>query len=182
MREDGIGSYRRYLQGDAGALEELVTLYSDTLMRYACCFVHNASAAEDIAEDCFVALILRKKHFSAEAQLRAYLFKVARSKCIDWLRMWNRSSSFDETLLPPTDIERTLEARERERKLYAALASLKREYRDVLYLVYLEGFTVEECTHILRRTKKQIYNLLARAKTALKERLSKEGFSYEILP
>ena len=51
----------------------------------------------------------------------------------------------------------------------------------LLYLTYYEGYGADDIARILRKTKKQIYNLLHRAKNSLKELLVKEGISHEDL-
>ena len=62
-----------------------------------------------------------------------------------------------------------------------ALKRLKSEYETTLYLVYFEGFTNKEAAKILKKSDKDIRNILYRAKKALKKELLKEGFSYEDL-
>ena len=181
MQENGVSSYRRYLLGDTKALETLVAQYSDALVRFACCLLHDPAAAEDIAEDSFVALIVKRRHFKSDAHMRAYLFKTARNKCMDYLRAQRRNAPLEEYLVGE-DVERTLAGRERARILYGAMNKLPAQYQGVLYLTYIEGFTAAECAHILKKTTKQIYNLLSRAKAALRNQLEKEGYrNYENL-
>lgn len=176
MQDSGESSYHRFLQGDRDALGELVSLYSDALVRFSYCFVRDLYAAEDIAEDCFVALITKKKIFEDGAHLRAYLFRCARNKSISRLRRRAPNAQ------PPVfDGEQFALDRERDRTVYECLMRLAPQYRDVLYLVYFEGFKPEECTAVLKRTKKQVYNLLARAKASLKQILIKEGIGDEKL-
>ena len=179
MTDPGRSSYVRYLLGDDKALEELVSLYSDALVRFACRLTNDPAAAEDIAEDAFVVLISKRKNFDADAQLRAYLFRTVRNRCYDHLRANKRLVPLDGAI--PADVAVTLENRARDKALYQALAAIPGPYRDALYLVYIEGFSAEECSRILKRTKKQVYNLLARGKAALKDQLEKEGYSYEDL-
>lgn len=54
-------------------------------------------------------------------------------------------------------------------------------YRDVLYLTYYRGFSADEVKRAIGKSKKQVYNLLARSKTALKQILVKEGITHEDL-
>lgn len=42
-----------------------------------------------------------------------------------------------------------------------------------------DGFSVKEICHVLKKSAKQVYNLLTRARAALKEILIKEGYSHE---
>lgn len=49
----------------------------------------------------------------------------------------------------------------------------------MLYLTYFEDFDNSETAEIMKKSKRQIENLLYRAKGALKSELEKEGFEYE---
>ena len=178
----GVSSYHRFLQGDESALELLVREYSDALVRYAYCFLQDWAASEDVMEETIVALVLKPKHFANDAAFHTYLYRVARNKCLDVLR----SKRHDD--VPLCDVEQVLsfsgetqllERLERE-QLYKSMQKLPADYRDVLCLCYFEGFSVLEMTKILHKTKKQIYNLLERAKKTLKKLLIKEGY-YENL-
>ena len=56
---------------------------------------------------------------------------------------------------------------------------LNNDYRTVLYLVYFEEVDGDGAAKIMSKSKKQLANLLYRAKQALKTELEKEGFCYE---
>jgi len=65
--------------------------------------------------------------------------------------------------------------------LRRAIRKLKPEYSQILYLVYIEGFDNSEAGDIMKKSGKQVRDLLYRAKSALKKELEKEGFVYEEL-
>ena len=69
---------------------------------------------------------------------------------------------------------------EEKRRLAAALRTLPSQYRQVLHLSFFEELPVSEICKILGKSKKQIYNLLARAKATLSEKLKKEDTQDEI--
>ena len=79
------------------------------------------------------------------------------------------------------DIQRSYIKSEEKTQLHNAIGRLKPDYAQVLYLVYFEDFTNSETADIMKKSKRQIENLLYRAKNALKEELRKEGFVYEEL-
>ena len=181
MPYTGLYDYQRYLQGDKSALDALVRTYSDALIRYAYCYLRDSAAAEDVMEETFATLIVRRKHFSDESHFHAYLYKVARNKSIDYLRRRAKTlplGDFDE-ILAETSLEDSVMKQDRNRLIYRCLEELAPQYRDVLYLNYIEGFSLEEVCHIMKKNKKQVYNLLSRAKVALKEILIKEGITHE---
>ena len=61
------------------------------------------------------------------------------------------------------------------------MKNLSYEYRQVLFLVYFEDFSNEQVATIMKKSKRQIENLIYRAKKSLKQWLEKEGFVYEKL-
>lgn len=178
---NGVCSYRRFLQGDKTALESLVSEYGDALVRFAYCYVKDSAAAEDIMEDAFATLLVRRRHFSERDNFRAYLYKIVRNKCVDYLRRYKKQVPISdvENVLSVSGTESDILEKERNETLYRCLQKLPAQYEEVLYLAYFEDCKAEEICKIVKRSKKQVYNLLARAKTTLKDLLIKEGFSYE---
>ena len=62
-----------------------------------------------------------------------------------------------------------------------AIRRLKTDYQQVIYLTYFEEFSYADAAVIMKKSRKQIENLLYNAKKALKSELNKEGFQYEKL-
>lgn len=182
MSDKGYSLYIRHLEGDEQALEALVRLYSDPLIRFAYCYVQNASEAEDIMEDTIVALILKRLRLTSGDALHGYLYKTARNKAIDYLRKHRCVPLEDvEAVLTVGDAESDVFRRARSQAIYRSMQMLPEQYREVLHLTYFEGFTPAEVSRILRKTPKQVYNLLTRSKNALRDILTKEGITHEEL-
>ncbi|MCH5156360.1 MAG: RNA polymerase sigma factor [Clostridiales bacterium] len=181
MTDFGASSYHRYLQGDSSALEDLVREYGDTLVRFCYSFLNDYYSAEDVMEETFATLIVKRKKFSERAKFKTYLFKIARNKCIDILRSRNRTVELNDNLndLLSDSPESTALLSDRNKQLYKCMLLLPEAYRQVLILVYFEDFSVEETGKVLYKNRKQIYNLLSRARASLKEILIKEGINSE---
>lgn len=179
----GTEIYARYLQGDTGALEELVVKYGDGLIGYAYCYLRDFAAAEDVMEDVFAVLIIKRKRFVECSAFEAYLFRIARNKCIDRLRKRGHETFLNDDLpvASTQNVEEEALRSLRDEKVYKALLGLSPDYRDVLYLSYYQGFSVDEIKSAMRKTAKQVYNLTTRAKSALKQILIKEGIGHEDL-
>ena len=183
MAEYGESSYRRFLHGDKTALEELIRTYSDALVRFALGYVKDPTIAEDVMEDTFAALYMKAPRLRDEQRLRAYLYRIARNKCMDYLRNHRDDVPLEdvENVLFCCDAEADVEVRERNRQLYLCMQGLPEQYREVLQLMYFDGFDLTRTAKIMGRNPKQVYNLHTRAKNALKKLLQKEGISHEDL-
>ncbi len=57
----------------------------------------------------------------------------------------------------------------------AALEKLPEPMRTAVHLVYFEGMTYEEAAKVMKKSRKQVDNLLYRAKAAMRADLGEEG-------
>lgn len=180
MKEDrGIDCYRRFLAGDKEGLEELVAFYQRALLRFIDGYVHDAALAEDIEIDVFFELYKRKKRFDegGGASFKTYLFKIARNKALNAVKKRSRRREAPlecAELYEGEGADEGLFGRERAEELRSALDTLPKDYREALYLMYFEELSPEEISAVTGRSRKQVYNLLARGRAAMKERLSAE--------
>jgi RNA polymerase sigma-70 factor (ECF subfamily) len=183
MVEFGESSYCRFLQGDQTALEELIRTYSDELVRYAFSFVRSSDVAEELVSDVFAALYMKRKSLRQEQLLRAYLYKMTRSRAIDYLRRHRREVPLEdvEQVLCGESVEKEYLRRFRDEKLRRCVEALPKQYREVLELLWFQGLSMEQAGRVLGRTTRQIYNLHARGKIALRTLLEKEGITREDL-
>ena len=79
------------------------------------------------------------------------------------------------------DLERSYIREERKIQLHKVIARLVPDYQQVLYLIFFESFSNSEAAKIMKKSDKQMKNLVFRAKQALKKELEKDGFEYEEL-
>lgn len=160
---------------------DLVRRYSDDLVRYAFCIVGEANAAEEVALAAIADFVYRNER---KGLPKAYLWRTAYCRAVDYYRRHRHQvslSGLEDVLPAQSDVEEQAILAERKRMLYRALTQLSPDYRNVLCLHVLDNFSVEETGKIMGKNTKQVYNLLARAKVALKEALLKEGFDDEDL-
>ena len=181
MAEIGASSYRRFQQDKEAILDQLLITYSDALVRYAYSMVHQSAAAEDIAAESIAIMLTKKRHFRDEGHIRAYLYKTAHHKSVDYLRQHRNQVPLSdvENVLGSGDPELDAIKKERNCAVYRCMQALPGQYRQVLQLAYFDGFAVRDICAITAKSAKQVYNLLSRARASLKELLEKEGISYE---
>lgn len=182
--DNGVGSYHRFLEGDESALEEIVSQYRLGLQNYINLIVNNFSVAEDLTEETFVKLLLKKPKNKGTASFKTWLYTIGRNTAIDWLRKnpQGRELSIDEIFNIEIEEENFLQLYikdEEKRAVHDALNSINPDYKNVLTLFYFEDFSIEEISRILKKSKKGTSVLLHRAKKSLKAKLEKEDFIYE---
>lgn len=184
--DNGASSYRRFLAGDDNGIVNIIKEYKDGLILYLNSFTSNIFTAEDLMEDTFVKLVIKKPHFSGKSSFKTWLYAIGRNVAIDYLRHKSRISDtpleeYNNSSHDENELEKSYIQEERKIIVHQALNKLKTEYRQVLYLVYFEDFNNSEAAVVMKKSKRQIENLVYRAKQSLKSELEKEGFIYEEL-
>lgn len=184
--DNGAVSYRRFLDGDDGGIAEIVGDYKDGLILYLNGYVNNIYIAEELTEDTFFRLITKKPRFSGRSTFKSWLYAIGRNTAFDYIRHNSKLigtpiDNMENYLSEEQSLEESYIREERKIILHKAISELAPDYRNVLWLVYFEGFTSKEAGAVLKKNNRQIKNLLYRAKQSLRSKLEKENFVYEEL-
>ena len=179
----GASSYRRFLQGDDSGLAEIILLYKDGLMFYINGYVKNLSIAQELTEDVFFKLAVKKPRFKEEYLFKTWLYTIGRNLAFNKLEKLSGHLEYPledfGTLADQQMLEKQCLKNERNVLLYKTMNRLKPEYREVLYLLFFEGMKNAETAKVMKKSKRQIENLAYRAKKSLRSLLEKEEFDYE---
>lgn len=177
--DNGESSCRRFLDGDKSAFDDILKEYRQSLTFFIYRYVKNYDEAEDIAIDVFVEFLAHPKKYSFKTSLKTYLFMIGRCRALDFLRREKRHKKVQIEELDRVEAESSLWEdiikSERNRELSKALCRLPEDMRIAVHLVYFEGLSYDETGKVMKKSKKQIDNLLYRAKGKLKIALSEKG-------
>ncbi len=173
--DNGACSYRRYLEGDEAAFEEIVNELFDNLVFFINRYVHDLPTAEDLAIDTFTELIVHKHRYDFRVSLKTYLFMIGRSRALTFVKRRKPATPL-EAIGEPADhsFEDVLLREEKKQIVSAALAQLPEDMRIAVHLIYFEELSYEDAARVMKKTKKQLDNLLYRAKKELRFILRKE--------
>ena len=84
--DNGASSYRRFLDGDDSGFVEIVRVYNDGLVLYLNSFVNNIAVADELAEDTFVKLGLKRPRHMVKSSFKTWLYAIGRNVAYDYLR------------------------------------------------------------------------------------------------
>ena len=182
----GASSYRRFLEGDDNGIVEIIRDYKDGLILFLNRYVNNIYVAEELTEDTFFRLVTRKPRFVENHSFKTWLYTIGRNIALNYIK---RAANLSDTPIEDVkslcadedSIERTYLQEERKIIVHRALSRIKAEYSQVLYLKFFEDLSNEQIATVMKKTKRQIENLIYQAKQSLKFELSREDFSCEEL-
>lgn len=178
--ENGESSYRRFLESDEQAFEQLIKEYFDPLVFFIDSFVRDIYASEDIAIDAFAYILANKGKYNFKVSFKTYLFMIGRSRALNYIKrkkLLKISSleDIEDTVSDQIELEKAVLDNEAKRIINKAVDELPEKMRSAVHLVYFQNMTYAQAARVLGKNEKQIDNLLYRAKGLLKEHLGKDG-------
>lgn len=104
---------------------------------------------------------------------------LGRSRALDYIKHRKVLSFVELSEAEGVEDEKTLEeivlADKRKRTVHSAIAKLSEDMRVVIHLIYFEEMTYDEAAKVMKKNRKQVDNLLYRAKKELRIILGEDG-------
>ncbi len=153
----------RITQGDRAALTDLYVRYRLPLFRYVLQFTPDDGLAEEIVQDTLVAVWMSARSFEGRAQVRTWLFGIARRQAHNTLRRRGLPlSAVTELDRMPADVP------DPQDDVTAALRRLTTIHREVLTLTFVHELSYAESAAILGVPVGTVKSRLSNAKRALR--------------
>ena len=152
-------------RGSAADFEALFRAYWPRSYRAAYLVVHDAAAAEDIAQEAFLAAVRNLDRFDRRRPFAPWLHRIVVNRAIDWARA--------RALRAELESPDALPAPERERDVsdttLDALAALPPDQRAVVVLRYVLEYTPGEIAELLGLPRGTINSRLRRGLDSIGE-------------
>lgn len=169
---------REAQDGSGAAMAQLYSLHWRGAYRAAYLVVHDAAAAEDIAQDAFLAAVDALDRFDRRRPFRPWLHRIVVNRALDWARREalrrrvDGADSVFEPLPPPAEIGG---------EMIAALRELPAEQRAVVVLRHLFEYTPGEIARMLDLPRGTVNSRLRRGLDRLREAAESETFAEDLL-
>jgi RNA polymerase sigma-70 factor, ECF subfamily len=158
--------------GSASDLEALFRAFWPRAFRAAYLVVHDAQAAEDIAQEAFLAAIRRLDRFDRRRRFDPWLGAIVANRAIDWVRARTARREAAGEPLGDTPSPPDQPIGRYSQEVLTALASLSAEHRAVIVLRYLLEYSPGEIARALDLPRGTVNSRLRRGLDALECRLT----------
>ena len=152
-------------------LKQIIEEYADTVYRIALTRCKSIELAEDIFQEVFMRFSEKNPKFENKNHEKAWFIRVTINLTKNVKESaWNRKVvRLDENIIFNT---------KEENNVYSAVCNLPQNYRTVIYLLYYEGYKVNEISKLIKKPEGTIKTWLFRAREILKKELE-GGFESE---
>ncbi|HBA96536.1 MAG TPA: RNA polymerase sigma factor [Lachnospiraceae bacterium] len=168
---------------DNELLQQLYNAYGKELLLYIYSLCRNWNMSEDLLQETFVKALLSLPE--QHANMRAWLYMVARNLCFNALKKEKRQIPVDKDTMmakyghPDNSTEDVLEnliRQEQNHRLYHAMMKLPLIKREVLELQYFSRLPLKEVAAILQISSENARVISHRAKRDLRKYLEDDGY------
>ena len=171
---DEASLIRQARAGSADAIESLVRRHWDSAHRAAFLIVHDAAAAEDIAQEAMLAAVRSIDGFDRRRPFRPWLHRIVVNRSLDWLRARARRPEVSADLVGETE-GAAAGSDALSDELMRALGQLDPDQRALIVMRHLLGYRSAELARMLDLPAGTVRTRLARAVTRLRELLEAEA-------
>jgi RNA polymerase sigma factor (sigma-70 family) len=158
--------------GNPGAFEAIVERYQSRLLGFCRQMLGSTEDAEDILQEVFVNAYRAMLADEREINLRPWLYRIARNRCLNYLRKPKADAQESMDMVPEVEAASTAERvhnREEFRQILSDVNKLPETQRAALLLREMDALSYEEIAAAMETTVPSVKSLLVRARISLAE-------------
>jgi RNA polymerase sigma factor (sigma-70 family) len=167
-----------------GALAILLRTYGSPLYRFCLQMVADPDLAQDVHQTTFIQAFEGLAGFGGRASFRAWLYAIARHRCLDALKIARRrekrfalTGELPEKPRPGEEADVRLSEKDRNAALRRCLRELAPHVRTAVLLRFQESLSYEQIARICRERAPTLQARVARALPVLRRCLEGQGFA-----
>jgi RNA polymerase sigma-70 factor (ECF subfamily) len=171
-------------EGNQNAFRELVNRYQEQVAATVIGMLGPGLEAEDVGQEVFIRFYKSLERFRGDSALGTYLTRIAINLCLTTLQKRKRARIFsffsgreEGPELQVADTGLNQDQRDSQALVHEALQQLEPDFRAVVVLRMLEGYSTKETAQMLDIPTGTVLSRLARGQKKLREILNRLGIS-----
>lgn len=141
---------KKLQNGDASALDELISMYYQEILRYCIWHAPDRTQAEDAAQETFLKAVKYLGNFGFSGKFRAFLYKIAANTCIDMQKnKWNQYTALEDLQKEPSYVEKDFKNVEEELVICSLVKNLELKDQEIVLLRFGQNLKLREIAEIV---------------------------------
>jgi RNA polymerase sigma-70 factor (ECF subfamily) len=173
--EQDLELVQQCLHGNQKAFEAIVDKYQKPVFNVALRILNNFYEAQDITQDVFIKAYNNLPKFNQKYKLFSWLYRIAINEALNLQSSHKRNEPLNEQIVSnlqtPEDV---FNDKQTHQAVNEAINTLTRDYKTVVILKHLQGFSYTQIGEILGIPEKTVKSRLFTARQQLKDILVKQ--------
>ncbi len=164
--------------GNKAAFAVLVKRHLPRVTKFCLRFVGEMAAAQEMAQEIFLEVWLRRGRYESQGKFTVFLFVIARTRCLNRARAEGRRGRREQVAQEdgpalPSQLDLLLD-KERQRQVQKALLGLSVKLREAVLLRFDQGLDYRDVALILGCTESTTRSRVRLAMLALRDAIAGE--------
>lgn len=162
---------KEILSGDQEAFRHIVRAHQDRMWNIALSVVKSPDLAQDVVQNAFVNAYLKLPSYSGAVPFEAWLYRIVVNAALQELRKQPPvSEEVSDSQID--ELDELDELDEEADRIRSILTRMKSNEALSLQLHYLDGFSIQEITHITGWTESNAKVILHRARESMRRMMT----------
>jgi RNA polymerase sigma-70 factor, ECF subfamily len=148
---------------------------------FVCRIIKDTQMAEDVVMETYTAVWKGAKTFQGRSKVQTWMFGIARNLAMNTLKKKRPEHTIDDFPQLATEGGVDIAGLDRKAMIAKALLAISAKHREVLDLVFFQGFNYGEIADVLNTSENTIKTRVFYAKKALHQVLEKMGVNRDDL-
>jgi RNA polymerase sigma-70 factor (ECF subfamily) len=180
VENDDLYLIEECLQGNTGVFEQIVEKYQKPLFNGAFGIVNEFDDAQDVTQTVFIKAFEKLHTFNPKYKLFSWLYRMLVNESLNFLSQKRRKERLNRQFISgKTNQREECHSVELKKDIRSALQELKPDYRVVIVLKHLQGYTYKEISDILHISAEMVKSRLYAARQSLKNILIQQDFIHD---
>lgn len=166
---------KRAQKGDKEAFTEIILSIRNELYKIAKTRIINENDIDDIIQETMIEAYKSIKKLRDLKKLKMWVIKILINKCNKFYKRKSKKDiSLEETNINNIIARNNNEDIENDMNFYSLIRNLKYDERIVILLYYMEGYSVEEISEMIKMNKNTVKTNLYRARQKIKNEIEEK--------
>jgi len=157
----------------------IIDRYEKRLRSYVRRLTNGSDETDDLVQQTFVNVFIALQSFESDKKFSSWIYRIAHNLTINWLTkkkahiFLSEDEELADSIKSEIDVHEEISNKELSRHLTEAINKLPEKFKEPFVLKYIEDFSYDEISDVLRKPSNTIGTMISRAKIILKKELEK---------
>jgi RNA polymerase sigma-70 factor, ECF subfamily len=150
---------------------EIVNRYQDKLMRYATYLINNEEKAADVVQEGLIKAYINLNGFNADKKFSSWIYRIIHNEAMNSVKKYHKESPIEKDMDWPstTNLEEEFDKKQIQEMAQKCLNNIPIKYSEPLVLFYMEDYSYEDISDILKLPMGTVAIRISRAKALMKK-------------
>jgi RNA polymerase sigma-70 factor, ECF subfamily len=149
---------------------EIVNRYENKLMRYANYLIYNQAKTADIVQESFIKAYVNLNGFNTKKKFSSWIYRIVHNEAMNAIKKYHKESPISEDMdwSSDTNLEEEFDKKQIQEMAQKCLNEMPIKYSEPLELFFIEDYSYEDISDILRLPMGTVATRISRAKALMK--------------